>query len=469
MTTISREEAIKRAVLVDGWTTPVELDLLYGMARQAESSIVEIGSWQGRSTAALALGSMAGRNQPVFAIDPFLGVPPCDRKTDLKTDPSTVKTGPELLRANLDTVGVNGQVKIIPKASQDALCDVPEDIALLFIDGSHAYEDVARDIRNYLPRVRMGGFVVFHDTDGADPGVMRAIEDYIQVNPRDWRILDRVDSALVVRRVKTERRVVRLMCPGNHFKWGAVCGFVQCTLGAHRVDLDNNGNGFDDFNAMWARALNEFEAGRITHAAMLHADIQPQAGWLDILMDEIEEKQADLISVACAMKDQRGLCNAGLSDEDHWRAFRRFAVSELRRFPPTFDASHTDHPDKILLHNTGCWVADLRRPIFRQTDEAGNLIAWFDFPTRICRDEKNGKWINKRESEDWFFSRQLHLLGARTFITRKVKINHIGDALFSNHGDWGIEECDEAGRHLWEPDLIARGITPPPKPEKGKV
>ena len=476
MPVLSREEAVERVTLIEGWLTPREADLLYGMAHNSPGPVVEIGSFMGRSTTALALGSMAGRKQPVWAIDPFLGVPESDRKTDLGTVPATIQTGPQRLRANLDAAGVNGLVNIVPKASQDALPDVPEDIGLLFVDGAHDYESVKRDIDNYLPRVRMGGFVVFHDTSGGDPDVNRAVEDHLGRHPQEWRMLELVDSALVVRRVNTEKRMVRLMCPGSSFKWGAVSGIVQCTMGAHRVDLDNNGNGFDDFNAMWARALNEYELGHITHVAMLHADIAPQTGWIDILMDELAETDADLISVACSMKDERALCNCGIADAERWRAFRRFAVKELRSLPATFDISHTQHPDKILLHNTGCWVADLRKPVFWQTyeddgispgefhwHEKGDLRAWFDFPTRVRKHK--GKWINDRESEDWFWSRQLAKLGAKTFITRKIRLGHIGDAVFLNVGDWGEQTCDEAGRTLWEPEVIARGLTPPARKE----
>ena len=36
-------------------------------------------------------------------------------------------------------------------------------IHLLFIDGSHEYEDVLADFRNFYPHVIPGGIVAFHD------------------------------------------------------------------------------------------------------------------------------------------------------------------------------------------------------------------------------------------------------------------------------------------------------------------
>src|ERR1700722_20931863 len=46
-------------------------ELLYSLARDVDAGvIVEVGSYRGRSTVALALGSRAGHGAPVFAIEP---------------------------------------------------------------------------------------------------------------------------------------------------------------------------------------------------------------------------------------------------------------------------------------------------------------------------------------------------------------------------------------------------------------
>lgn len=447
----TRKDAIDAACRIDGWLTSNEAGLLYDLARNADGSIVEIGSWRGRSTTALALGSMAGRKWRVTAIDPFIGPQEGWRPTSLGNE-REAGCSPEMLRANLDGAGVNGLVRIVSKQSEDALAEAPKEIALLFVDGAHDYESVCRDIDNYLPRLKPGGLAVFHDVIPNDPGVVRAIDDRIMNRPNDFRLLDRVDSALVVRKVKTPRTVVGLACPGGSFGWGTVTqGIVQSSLGAHRVDLDNNSNGWDDFNSLWARALNRMEAGEITHFAMLHSDIIPAVGWIDLLMDEMQETGADLISVACAIKDKRGVLNCGFGDlGNRWGAFRRLTVRELLRMPPTFGLAQTQYPDKVLLHNTGCFVADLRRPVFTQADTEGRLRAWFDFPTQIRRNDA-GQWAHDRESEDWFFSRKLHELGAKTLITRKVRLRHVGQAHFVNDEVWGsFENGDDDTRSLWE-------------------
>ncbi len=127
--------------------------------------------------------------------------------------------------------------------------------------------------------------------------------------------------------------------------------------------------------------------------------------------------------------------------------------------PPTFGLDDLrmrgfcgeQHGDKILLHNTGCFLVDLRKPVFRQADAAGDLIAWFNFPTRVRREPRTGLWIANRESEDWFFSRQLHALGAKTRITRKVQLAHGHNPGCTNCEAWGeYDHGDRDTAALWE-------------------
>jgi len=470
---VRRDEAMDKVTGIDGWLTRSEAEALYGLAVRSTGHIVEIGSWKGRSTAALGLGSMAGKGHSVYAVDPFYQIADA-RKTSLgNLAPEVERTGPELLRRNLDAAGVNGAVKMVHYDSASGSQHVPDGIAVLFIDGDHSFQAVCRDLDVWLPKVADGGFVMMHDCTTTDPGVVEALDNRVLSRPQEFRLLDRIDSAIVFQKRRSIPRTVQLMCPGHTFSWGTTEAVAHASIGLHRVDLDNNGNGWDDFNAMWARALNRAEAGEISHAVMLHSDCKPQAGWLDILVDECEDKKADLVSVACAMKDLRGVMNCGLgTPSNRWGSFRRLTVRELvQKLPATFGcedlkrlldwrgADPKVHADAVLLHNTGCFVADLRPRMvdnvnanpFYKTDAQGRLTAWFDFPTDIVRDKDTGKWVNRRESEDWFFSRQLAQLGARTFITKKVRLRHQGIADFTNDTTWGEYEYDKDSAPQWEP------------------
>ena len=57
---------------VPGWLTEEEGQALYDLARACTGKgvIVEIGSWKGKSTVCLGLGSQEGSSVPVYSIDP---------------------------------------------------------------------------------------------------------------------------------------------------------------------------------------------------------------------------------------------------------------------------------------------------------------------------------------------------------------------------------------------------------------
>jgi predicted O-methyltransferase YrrM len=133
---------------VPGWLTDEEGEALYELARSCTGRgvIVEIGSWKGKSTICLGLGSKAGESVPIYAIDPHADY----RFGDFKT--------------NIDRAGISELVTPIPSLSQPAADDFHEAIELLFVDGSHEYDLVLEDFEKWVPKVIEGGWVAFHDT-----------------------------------------------------------------------------------------------------------------------------------------------------------------------------------------------------------------------------------------------------------------------------------------------------------------
>jgi predicted O-methyltransferase YrrM len=132
---------------IPGWLTDEEGEALYELARACRDGvIVEIGSWKGKSTVCLALGSQAGNSVPVYAIDPHADY----RFGDFKT--------------NIERAGIAELVRPIASLSQAAADGFEEPIELLFVDGAHEYDLVLEDFEQWVPKVVDGGFVAFHDT-----------------------------------------------------------------------------------------------------------------------------------------------------------------------------------------------------------------------------------------------------------------------------------------------------------------
>ena len=133
---------------VPGWLTDEEGAALYELAKRCDGRgvIVEIGSWKGKSTICLALGSRAGNNVRIYAIDPHADY----RFGDFKQ--------------NVERAGIADLVTPIASLSQPAADEFADPIELLFVDGSHEEELVREDFDKWVPKVVDGGWVAFHDT-----------------------------------------------------------------------------------------------------------------------------------------------------------------------------------------------------------------------------------------------------------------------------------------------------------------
>lgn len=164
---------------VRGWLTGTDARALYALAHHGpgRGAIVEVGSAWGRSTVVLAAGSKSARRERVLAIDPHSG-----DQWYLEDQPIEAFSSLEEFRSNLRRFGVADWVDEIVAASEDAARTlVPMEIRLLYIDGLHTYEAVRRDIADWVPRVVVGGVIVFDDyfntRDGV--GVHAAVDDLL--------------------------------------------------------------------------------------------------------------------------------------------------------------------------------------------------------------------------------------------------------------------------------------------------
>lgn len=54
---------------------------------------------------------------------------------------------------------------------------------MVYIDGSHKYADTIRDIKDWAPRIKKGGFICGHDYRKKFPGVVKAVGEYFKKKP----------------------------------------------------------------------------------------------------------------------------------------------------------------------------------------------------------------------------------------------------------------------------------------------
>jgi predicted O-methyltransferase YrrM len=102
------------------------------------------------------------------------------------------------VKTNLDKLNIPYQLHV--SNTHDYPWDKPIDF--LFIDAGHDEANVKVDIEKYIPFVKSGGFVVFHDYDGSkDPSVTPhwAITHYGDIATGTWKQVYYDELALMIR------------------------------------------------------------------------------------------------------------------------------------------------------------------------------------------------------------------------------------------------------------------------------
>jgi SAM-dependent methyltransferase len=246
-----------------------------------------------------------------------------------------------------------------------------------------------------------------------------------------------------------ERRIF-LGQPGyGHVTAGASLGFWRATrLPDKQVTYRYREGSLlaANFNQLWCDALNLVDSGRrLDYFAMIHADVEPTPGWLDVLVEEMEERDLDVLGVVVPLKDQRGTTSLALDHPtgDPFRITARLTMHEVYRLPETFTSEDVGRP---LLLNTGLWAC-------RWDQEWARCVS-FTISDRIAYDTGLGRYVAQCEPEDWRFSRLLHEIGRpgsptegrrplRVGATRRVPVKHRGDQAFHNWAPWGTDEFDK--------------------------
>ena len=147
---------------VRGWMTEGQGRALFEAASEcpADGRIVEIGSFQGRSTIVLALG--ADPSVEVVAIDPHAGN---DRgPQEIAGFADEAEDDSARFEANLTAAGVRDQVTHLRTFSDAALALVAGQVDVLYVDGAHRYGPARADIRQWGAKVRDGGTLLIHDS-----------------------------------------------------------------------------------------------------------------------------------------------------------------------------------------------------------------------------------------------------------------------------------------------------------------
>ncbi|MBL0741063.1 class I SAM-dependent methyltransferase [Chryseolinea lacunae] len=189
----------ERTKKIEGWLSEAETDLLMVTTIQACASfgprpnIVEIGSYQGKST--VAIGGVVKALFPlakVFAIDPHDGVVGALDKEVQEFPPSLL-----MFRRNIETAGLGDVVELIRDFSYNVKWFLP--IHMIFIDALHDYSSVSADFRHFFRWVVPQGHVAFHDYSEHFPGVVKFVDELVATG--ECKRLTLSDSLIVIQKI----------------------------------------------------------------------------------------------------------------------------------------------------------------------------------------------------------------------------------------------------------------------------
>lgn len=154
---------------VPGWASGKQLELLQDLAKPYRQA-VNIGIWKGRTVAALAEVV-----DSVVAIDHFRGSP-SERESNHKQaadDPMSVFYE---YYQYMNKLGIWHKITTVISDSVVAAQSLEGPFGLIYLDGSHLYEDVMDDLMAWMPRLAPGGIICGDDFDW--DGVNEAVTDY---------------------------------------------------------------------------------------------------------------------------------------------------------------------------------------------------------------------------------------------------------------------------------------------------
>lgn len=163
---------IQRALTIDGWMSPGELQWLSEIVKGKET-VLEVGCYKGRSARAMA----DNFNGVLVCLDTWnavlydsQGAFQCEVNTETYNE----------FRDNIFSPQPKSRVIIYRGDLFDLITEMPPvKFDFIFIDADHEYEAVKRDIKVALQLLNKKGILAGHDYAGYWPGVMKAVDECV--------------------------------------------------------------------------------------------------------------------------------------------------------------------------------------------------------------------------------------------------------------------------------------------------
>ena len=177
---IDLEALAQISTSIPGMISPKSGQFLYTMCymQQLKGDVVEIGSWQGRSTSFLARAVSNSLNGTFYAVDHFKGN--VGKENFYVVNEKDLSDLENNFLSNMERVGLSDSVRLLNMPNEQAEQEIGDiNIRFLFIDGDHTKNGVEKDIELFFPKLMPGSIVVFDDFSKVFSGLVEAVDALI--------------------------------------------------------------------------------------------------------------------------------------------------------------------------------------------------------------------------------------------------------------------------------------------------
>ena len=182
---------------VEGWFSArqcAELFLKILNSCKSPSAIVEVGSWKGRSSV-FASRAAAVSNSKLYCVDTWLGSN-VENESHPTVEQAKIENVFAQFKKNISLFGCDNVVICRGDSIEVAKNWDQGPIDFLFIDASHDYESVLKDLRAWVPLVKPGGVICGDDWNREERpdlkgSVRKAFEDFFKSTAPNLGIVER--------------------------------------------------------------------------------------------------------------------------------------------------------------------------------------------------------------------------------------------------------------------------------------
>lgn len=161
----------------EGWFDFDDIYLEQAKRAKGGSVFVEVGTYLGKSLSFLVVECYNRKKQvTIYAVDTWEGSP--EHGEFVQQVGGSIYP---IFQKNMERFHLQNLFQPLQMTSEAASkCFQDQSIDFIFIDAAHDYDNVSADLRNWYPKLKVGGIIAGHDFTAVWDGVIRAVKEFFQ-------------------------------------------------------------------------------------------------------------------------------------------------------------------------------------------------------------------------------------------------------------------------------------------------